>query len=203
MDNKAKLWNDETIKDYALEGEYEVEGVKASPAFQLFKDNISKCTPEKISQVTTVPAETIQRIAREFAKAASIGSSIKIDGKTLPFRPAAYNYYRGAQGHKTGSMTNHSFKLVNFLVGNIDTPGGHVGVTLDDFMIDRGHIWEGDCGQIKTTPHQLHPEVPFAYPPNTAHLMDYFPLGVDPGHLITQTFFDQKNGGWILNPIPC
>ncbi|EMS78186.1 molybdopterin-dependent oxidoreductase [Desulfotignum phosphitoxidans] len=200
VDNKAKLWNDETIKDYALEGEYEVEGVKASPAFQLFKDNISKCTPEKISQVTTVPAETIQRIAREFAKAASIGSSIKIDGKTLPFRPAAYNYYRGAQGHKTGSMTNHSFKLVNFLVGNIDTPGGHVGVTLDDFMIDRGHIWEGDCGQIKTTPHQLHPEVPFAYPPNTAHLMDYFPLGVDPGHLITQTFFDQKKWGMDFKP---
>jgi anaerobic selenocysteine-containing dehydrogenase len=200
VDNKAKLWNDETIKDYALEGEYEVEGVKASPAFQLFKNNISKCTPERMSQITTVPAETIQRVARDFAKAANIGSSIKIEGRTLPFRPAAYNYYRGAQGHKTGTMTNHTFKLVNFLVGNIDTPGGHVGVTLDDFMIDRGHIWEGESGQIKTTPHQLHPEVPFAYPPKTAHLMDYFPLGVDPGHLITQTFFDPKKWGMDFKP---
>lgn len=200
VDNQAKLWDDKTIKDFALEGEYEIDGVKAYPAFQLFKNNISKCTPERISQITTVPAETIQRIARDFAKAASIGSSIKIDGRTLPFRPAAYNYYRGAQGHKTGTMTNHSFKLVNFLVGNIDTPGGHVGFTLDDFMVDRGHIWEGESGQIKTTPHQLHPEVPFAYPPNTAHLMDYFPLGVDPGHLITQTFFDPKKWGMDFKP---
>jgi anaerobic selenocysteine-containing dehydrogenase len=97
-------------------------------------------------------------------------------------------------------MTNHAFKLVNFLVGNIDAPGGHIGFTLDDFMIDRGHIWEGESGQIKTTPHQLHPEVPFAYPPNTAHLMDYFPLGVDPGHLITQTFFDPKKWGMDFKP---
>ncbi|MCG8632583.1 MAG: molybdopterin-dependent oxidoreductase [Desulfobacterales bacterium] len=200
VDEKAKLYDDETIKDFALEGEYEVEGVKASPAFQIFKTNISKCTPERISEITTVPAETIQRIARDFAKAASIGSTITIDGRELPYRPAAYNYYRGAQGHKTGTMTNHAFKLVNFLIGCIDAPGGHVGFTLDDFMIDRGHIWEGDTGQIKTTPHQLHPEVPFAYPPNTAHLMDYFPLGVDPGHLITQTFFEPEKWGMDYQP---
>ncbi len=200
VDNKAKLFDDKTIKDFALEGEYEVEGVKVSPAFQLFKNNISQCTPERISQVTTVPAETIQRIARDFAKAASIGSTITIEGRELPFRPAAYNYYRGAQGHKTGTMTNHAFKLVNFLVGGIDAPGGHVGFTLDDFMIDRGHIWEGESGQIKTTPHQLHPEVPYAYPPNTAHLMDYFPLGVDPGHLITQTFFEPEKWGMDYKP---
>jgi len=200
VDNKAKLWDDKTIKDFALEGEYEVEGVKVSPGFQLFKTNISQCTPERISGITTVPAETIQRIARDFAKAASIGSTITIDGKELPFRPAAYNYYRGAQGHKTGTMTNHAFKLVNFLVGCIDAPGGHIGFTLDDFMIDRGHIWEGENGQIKTTPHQLHPEVPYAYPPNTAHLMDYFPLGVDPGHLITQTYFEPEKWGMDYKP---
>ena len=70
-----------------------------------------------ISKITSVPAETIQRIAREFAQNATIGSTVEINGRTLPLRPAAYNYYRGAQGHKTGSMTNHSFKLVNMLVG--------------------------------------------------------------------------------------
>lgn len=200
VDNAAKVFDDETIKDFALEGEYAVEGVKALPAFQIFKNNIADCTPEKVSEITTVPADTIQRIAREFAKAANIGATINIDGRDLPLRPAAYNYYRGAQAHKTGSMCNHSYKLVNFLVGGIDTPGGHCGFTLDDFMIDRGHIWEGDGGQIKTTPHQLGPGVPFSYPPRTAHLMDYFPVGVHPGHLIIETFFDPEKWGMDFKP---
>ena len=200
INNTAKSYDDKTVKEMALAGEYEVNGAKVRTAFQIFKDNISKCDPEMISKITSVPAETIQRIAREFAQNATIGSTVEINGRTLPLRPAAYNYYRGAQGHKTGSMTNHSFKLVNMLVGNIDTPGGHIGFTLNDFMEDRGHIWEGDGGQIKTTPHQLHPEVPFAYPPNTSHLMDYFPLGVDPGHLITQTYFEPEKWGMDFQP---
>lgn len=200
VENKAKSYDDKTIKGLALEGEYEVDGVKASPAFQIFKNHIKNCTPDEVSQITTIPAKDIQRIAREFAKAASIGSKIEIDGRELPLRPAGYNYYRGAQGHKSGTMSNHAYKLVNFLVGSIDAPGGHVGFTLDDVMIDRGHIWEGEGGQIKTTPHQLGPGVPFAYPPNTAHLMDYFPVGVHTGHLIAETFFDPKKWGMNFQP---
>ncbi len=224
VDNMAKTYDDETIKDYALEGTYEVEGynahfkyenyppsvelekiweagkVKARPSFQVFKDILADCTPEKISEITTVPADVIRKVSRDFAKEASIGSTIEIDGRTLPLRPAALNYYRGAQGHKKGSQTNHAMKLVNMLVGNMDAPGGHIGVTLDDFRIDRGHVWEGEGGHLLPTPHQLHPEVPFAYPPNTDHLMDYFPLGVDPGHLINDTFFNREKYGYTHTP---
>lgn len=200
VSKKAKTYDDETIEDYALEGTYEVEGEKVRPAFQVFRDILENCTPEKVSDITDVPANTIRRIAREFARAAQIGSTIKIDGRTLPLRPAGYTYYRGAQGHKHASMANHAYKLVNFLVGNIDAPGGHVGCTLDDYWQDRGHIWEGKDGLILPTPHQLHPEIPFAYPPNTAHLADYFPVGVDPSHLINLTFFDPKRFGYEFKP---
>lgn len=200
IDNKAKSWDDPTIKDFALEGTYEVEGVKARPAFQVFKDILKDCTPEKVSQITTIPAKTIERIAKEFAAAAKIGATIKIDGRTLPLRPAAFNYYRGAQGHKYGSMTNHAFKLVNMLVGNIDAPGGHIGVTLDDQTVDAVHVFPGEDGMIKPMPHQLHPEIPFAYPPNTTHLMDYFPLGVDPGHLNNLTLFEPERFGFDFYP---
>lgn len=200
VDQKAKTWDDGSIKDYALEGTYQVDGVSARPGFQVFKDILKDCTPEQMSKITTVPAETIQRIARELAKAAQIGSTIKIEGRSLPLRPAAYNYYRGAQGHKYGSMANHSFKLVNFLLGNIDAPGGHVGVTLDDQQVDNGHVFPGEDGMIKPMPHQLHPEIPFAYPPNTTHLMDYFPLGVDPGHLNNITLFEPERFGYNFYP---
>ena len=210
VDNEAKLWNDETIKDYALEGTYEVEGEQCKPAFQVFTDILEDCTPEKISKITTVPADTITRIAHEFAEAAQIGSTINIEGRTLPYRPSAYNYYRGAQGRKFGSMTNHAFKLVNMLIGNIDTPGGHIGVTLDDRWVDwdrmkdDGPYWPkdeaADSNMVTCAPHQLHPEVPFAYPPNTTHLMDYFPLGVDPGHLNNMTLFDPDHWGFDFYP---
>ena len=61
------------------------------------------------------------------------------------------------------------------------------------------------------TPHQLGPTLPFAYPPNTYHLMDYFPLGVNPPHFNLLVHEDPAKFGMeftpdvIVNchPIPC
>ncbi len=204
VDNQAKLWDDASIKDFALEGTYQVEGKECKPGFQKFKDILRDCTPEQMSEITTIPADTIRRIAREFAKAAQIGSFIEIEGRMLPLRPAGYNFYRGAQGHKYSAMANQSFKLVNFLIGAIDTPGGHVGATLDDQMQEIrggcGTINAGENGMMKTAPHQLHPEVPFSYPPNETHLMGYFPIGVDPGHLTQYTLANAEKFGLDYKP---
>ncbi len=182
-DNRAKTYDDKTVGEFALEGSYEVDGKACKPSFQRFKDILADCTPEQMSEITTVPADTIRRIAREFSEAAEIGNSITIEGRTLPLRPAGYNYYRGAHAHKYSTQSNHAFKLVNMLVGSIDVPGGHVGATLDDQKIDNGHVAEGDSGQLLGTPHQLGPHPGFTFPPDNMHLMSYFPLGVHPGHL--------------------
>ena len=201
-ENKAKLWDDPTIQDFALEGSYEVDGKKCKPAFQRFKDILDDCSPEEMEKICTVPADTMRRIARELYDAAEIarGSTIEIDGRVMPLRPAAYNYYRGAQGHKLGFQTNHAFKMVNFMLGNIDAPGGHMGVTLDDQMIDKGHIQPGENGMILPTPHQLGPVPPFSYPPNTFDLMDYFPVGVHPPHLNLEVWEDPDKWGIEFKP---
>ena len=198
--NSARLWNDPDMGQMALEGTYEVEGKKCKPAFQKFVDILEDCTPEKMSEFTTVPAETIVRIAREFSDAATIGATIEIDGRTLPLRPAGYNYYRGAQGHKHGFQTNHAFKMVNFLVGNIDAPGGLCGVTLDDQWIDKSHIVPGENGMIEPQPHQLGPLPPFQYPPSTHHLLNYFPVGLHPPHLNLVTFENPEKYGIDFKP---
>ena len=39
---------------------------------------------EEVSRITTVPAETIRRLAKEFGEAATIGATIDIKGETLP-----------------------------------------------------------------------------------------------------------------------
>ena len=200
VDDRAKLWDDPSIKDFALEGTYQVEGKECKPAFQCFKDILDECSPEEMEKVTTVPAETTRRIAREFAEAADIGATIEIDGRTMPLRPAGYNYYRGAQGHKHGFQTNHAFKMVNFMVGNIDTPGGLIGVTLDDQWVDRSHVELGENGMLKPNPHQLGPLPPFSWPPNTYHLLDYFPVGLHPPHLNLEVFLNPEKYGVEFTP---
>jgi len=200
VDGQAKLWDDPGIKKLALEGTFEVDGKECKPAFQRFIDILDDCSPEDTEKFTTVPAETTWRIAREFAVAATIGATIEIDGRTLPLRPAGYNYYRGAQGHKHGFQTNHAFKMVNFMVGNIDTPGGLMGVTLDDQWVDRSHVEPGENGMLLPQPHQLGPLPPFAFPPTTFHLLNYFPVGLHPPHLNLEVFLNREKYGVDFEP---
>lgn len=127
VDKKAKTFDDSTIKDFALEGTYEVKGIECKPAFLLLKEHVERYTPEEASKITTVPADIIRRIAREFGEAARIGSTIRVDGKELSYRPAAMVYFKGAQGHKHSLLTCMSLDLLNTLVGCCEAVGGILG----------------------------------------------------------------------------
>jgi molybdopterin-containing oxidoreductase family molybdopterin binding subunit len=125
--SRATLYDDPSIGDYALDGTYEIKGVKCQPSFQVVKEHIKKYTPEIASKISTVPAETIRRIATEFAKAASVGSTINIEGKQLPFRPASATIFRGGEGHENSLHTCFAVCLLNHLLGSADVPGGTLG----------------------------------------------------------------------------
>jgi len=113
--------------DYALEGEYEVNGTKCWPAFHLIKEHLKSYTPEMASQISSVPAETIRRIATEFAKAAQVGSTVIIEGLELPYRPAAATLFRGGEGHENSFQSCFAVALLNLIVGAADVPGGALG----------------------------------------------------------------------------
>ncbi|MFC1906640.1 molybdopterin-dependent oxidoreductase, partial [Chloroflexota bacterium] len=113
--------------DYALEGEFEVDGIKCQPAFQLLKEHLKQYTPEMASEISTIPADTLRRLATEFAQAAQVGSTITIDGHQLPFRPASAIVFRGGQGHENSYHTCYAIALLNLIVGSCDVPGGTVG----------------------------------------------------------------------------
>jgi anaerobic selenocysteine-containing dehydrogenase len=190
-------WNAAAPADVALEGAYEFAGMRVRTGFQVWADLLRDHTPERMSETCTVPAETIRRIAGEFVEAAQIGAKVEIEGKTYPFRPAALNYYRGSQSHANGLFDNLTYKMFNMLVGNIDVPGGHLGVPLDH----RGFfIHEGDDGVLKPEPHQLHPAPPFKYPPDSTHLMEWFPIGFDAGQLNTETLLEPERFGLNYSP---
>lgn len=187
--HEPREWDDPEIGDLALEGRYTVRGVSCAPGFQLFLDILAEHPPERMAEVTTVRASTIRRIARELGEAACIGETIEIDGRVYPYRPAAVNFYRGAIAHASGGQDCMALKMINTLLGNIDVPGGHLGVPLDlrGFFVE-----EGEHGTFKPQAHILHPPVPFKFPPDSLQLIEWFPLGMDCGHLSVDAMLNPE-----------
>ncbi|MBI2954526.1 MAG: molybdopterin-dependent oxidoreductase [Chloroflexi bacterium] len=127
VDGVAKPFDAADIKDFALDGRYEMDGAAARPAFAALKEHVASFTPEWASPITTVPVATIRRITAEFAEAARIGSTIVIDGKELPYRPVAVLYFRGAQGHKNATLSSMAIELLVEMMGASNVPGGVLG----------------------------------------------------------------------------
>ena len=123
----ARPYTDANAADMALEGSYKVDGVACQPGFQKLKDHLKKFTPEWSETITTVPAADIRRITGEFASEARIGSTIVVEGETLPYRPVAAIAFRGSQGHKNSLYNFQAIDLLNELVGASDVVGGCLG----------------------------------------------------------------------------
>jgi len=146
MKNRPMLHDDPSIGagDFSLEGSYTVNGVQCTPAFVPFRKHLEQFTPEWAEGVSTVPAATIRRVAREFGENASIGSTIEIEGTTYPLRPVASIAFRGVTGHSNGTHQCWALDLLNVLVGAEDVPGGCVGWP----AIRLGHPDTGHCNML-------------------------------------------------------
>lgn len=169
QDGKAKPIHDTNIKDYALEGDFEVRDSICQPAFQKLKKHIEQYTPEMASEVSTIPAKTIRRIATEFAQAASIGSTIEINGRKLPFRPVSAVIFRGAEGHTNSMHTCFAVHMLNIILGAADVPGGTLGFPARSFGYPetgrRVFKVEGDeDGFLRTPKWPAGRHRPFGYP---------------------------------------
>jgi molybdopterin-containing oxidoreductase family molybdopterin binding subunit len=169
-----------------LEGEYQAAGVAARPAFALLREHLVQFTPAWAESITTVPAATIERLAREFAHEAMVGATIVLDGKRLPYRPVAAIYFRGAQGHKNSVYNCLAIELLNQVVGAADVPGGALGFNPVCYgHPDTGKPWyepkPGPDGLMITgTWVAPHLPYPIAEPkhPDTMSLNGLFPLGM-------------------------
>lgn len=129
VDKKGRTFDALNTKDFTIEGECSINDLGCKPAFQILKNHIKRYTPEIVSEITTVPANTIRRIAKEFGETARIGSTIVIDGVALPYRPVCVDYYRGISQHKHSLLNGLAVNLLNIVVGAIDVPGGHLGTS--------------------------------------------------------------------------
>jgi anaerobic selenocysteine-containing dehydrogenase len=178
-DDKAKTHNDPSLSDPALTGSYAVQGRQGRPAFELLREHVAKYTPEKTEEITTIPAATVRRLAREFGEAACIGETITIDGVELPYRPACVDWAKGSQGHKHGFHQCWPLKLLNIVVGAVNVPGGILSTAA------RGkhpHEWGphgGTDGMLEDGGHVLPLPHPKAFPGRTPTT----PVRLDAGEL--------------------
>ncbi|MFC1966671.1 molybdopterin-dependent oxidoreductase [Chloroflexota bacterium] len=101
----------------SLSGVYTVKGIECRPAFQLLTELITQYPPEKASEITDVPADTIRRLARAYASN----------------KPANILTNNGLGRTYHGDLTFRAVCTLAMLTGNIKLPGpaGHRSLVLN------------------------------------------------------------------------
>ena len=125
--NSARPFDKVAAADMALEGDFTVNGVACRPSFHCLREHLRKFTPEWAEKNSSVPAATVRRLGKEFGTEARIGSTIVVEGVTLPYRPVAAIAFRGAQGHMNSLYNFYAIDLLNQLVGAADVVGSCLG----------------------------------------------------------------------------
>ncbi len=195
-EGKAKPY-DSQVRECALEGRFKVGEEEVTPAFQLLKEHVKRYTPEYAAEITTVPVSTIRRLATEFGHAASIGSTVIVDGEPYPLRPVAANIYRGAGAHKHGVGVALAVQILNMVVGAFYAVGGHLGMNL----IGPSWIWQpGEYDGLIVPPKKLlhHGDGYYGVkvkPPEVAGLDDLYPVSTNLSpNMLTTTLEGEKFG---------
>jgi len=166
-DGRVKTHDDPSLSDPSICGSFEAQGRSGRPAFELLREHVAKYSPEMAENITTIPAMTIRRIAREFGDAARIGETITIDGVELPYRPACVDWAKGSQGHKHGFHQCYPLKMLNIVVGAVNVPGGILSTGAAG---KQPHHWapEGGLdGMLEEGGHILPIAYPKAFPGRT------------------------------------
>jgi anaerobic selenocysteine-containing dehydrogenase len=179
-DGGVGLFDVVSPEETVLDGSFDVAGTPARPAFAAFRDHLGPYTPERVAEITTVPAATVRRLAREMVDAAQIGQTISMDGETLPLRPAAACWYRGISAHRHAMLNGMAIGQLDVLLGAVDVPGGLINAAgagpgwmpkhdPDGLMIAGnpfGTLMSGGLPRRK------------AKPPETIALFELFPVSV-------------------------
>jgi molybdopterin-containing oxidoreductase family molybdopterin binding subunit len=178
-DGTAKPFDDPSLSDPAITGD---NGGGGRPAFDLLKAHVGRYPPEKTQGITTIPAQTLRRIVREFGEAANVGATIKIEGVELPYRPVCVDWARGPQGHKHGFHQSWPLKLINIVLGAVNVPGGILSTVAAGKR--PFHWWPegGTDGMLEEGGHVVPLPHPKAFPGRTPtkpirmDLAEFFPM---------------------------
>ena len=166
-DRTVKTHDDPGLRDPAITGTFDAQGKPGRPAFELLREHVAKYSPETTEKITTIPAATVRRIAREFGQAARIGETITIDGVELPYRPVCVDWAKGTQGHKHGFHNCWPLKLLNIVVGSVNVPGGILSTGAAGKYPHRWFPEGGTDGMLEHSGEIMQLKHPTAFPGRT------------------------------------
>ncbi|MCI4355320.1 MAG: molybdopterin-dependent oxidoreductase, partial [Thermoplasmata archaeon] len=107
----------------ALEGEYAVDGRKAKPAFQLFKEHVAPYTAARAAEICGISADQVVRVGAELADNAMIGTTTTVDGLQVPYRPVGVMANHVSQ-QELGFQAFRAVLALFMLVGAVGAVGG-------------------------------------------------------------------------------
>lgn len=124
------------VPDPVIVGTHAVRGMQASTAFQILADRMMSFTPEKVAEITDVPAEDVVKLA-------------KLWGEN---HPVAIRTGWGLSHWYRGDLTMQAMLTVQALMGNIGVHGGGVttfagGLTTTAFDLP---AWWAPTGEMYT-----------------------------------------------------
>ncbi|MBI2854473.1 MAG: molybdopterin-dependent oxidoreductase [Chloroflexi bacterium] len=99
----------------ALAGSYNVNGIACTPAFELLRQRAALYTPAKAAVLTSVPAETIVRLAEDYARD----------------RPHAIKMGYGLARMLNSNLAARAIITLAAVTGNIGVPGGGASSPVD------------------------------------------------------------------------
>lgn len=140
-EKRPKTFDDPTIGDAALTGEYQVNGnelgpddkrwkhheIRCKPSFQLLIEAVKEYTPEYAEEICGIPGGTIREITEEFVENAMVGTTIEIEGERLPYRPVSIILGKTVNNAPGGFEACWGRIVLLMLVGALEVPGGTIG----------------------------------------------------------------------------
>jgi len=100
--------------DLALFGRFEIAGadgpIMCRPAFAHYADLSKQYPPERVEEITWIPAQQIREVAQMFGTA----------------KAPSFDAWAGLEMHSNVSQTNRAIALLYALTGNFDSKGGNV-----------------------------------------------------------------------------
>ncbi len=132
VDGKEQVWDlktgsiqrfDSSGGEAALEGEFSSDAGRVKPVYQLLKEHLAQYTPEWAAGVCGLSAAAIRKVARDLGQNAMIGSTIVVDGLTLPYRPVGIMAYHVSQ-QELGFQFYRAMYTVMMLLGAVEAVGG-------------------------------------------------------------------------------
>ncbi len=114
----------------ADEQRWQHEDVACRPAFQCLYEHVAPFTPEWAQAECDVPAERIREVADEFLDHACVGTTVDVDGRTLPLRPVAILLGKTVNNGWGGYECCWARTVLLSLVGALEVPGGVIGTNV-------------------------------------------------------------------------